>query len=200
MSFDGQKARARADCAAPTPKAIPEEIDASARGKTRFGFTEMDFIVYPAHGVGQIIAIDEQAVAGASLEFFVIYFAKSKMTVRVPTRKATNLGLRKPSDPTAIERVKRLLREAPRKGRGTWSRLVQEYGTKINSGCIVAVAEVVRDLCRPGGESGQSLSERQLYVSALNRLAGEIALVDRISDEQAGEEIENLVKTSRRSA
>lgn len=197
MSFDGQKARAGRT--APRPKTIPEKIVASERGKMRFGFTEMDFIVYPAHGVGQIIAIEEQAVAGASLEFFVIYFAKRKMTVRVPTRKATNLGLRKPSDSAAIERVKRVLSEAPRKGRGTWSRLAQEYETKINSGSIVAVAEVVRDLCRPGGDSGQSFSERQLYASALNRLSGEIALVEGISDEQAGKDIESLVKTGRGS-
>ena len=198
MSLEGQKARA--DQTAPTPETIQEKPVASEGGKTRFGFTEMDFIVYPAHGVGQIIAIEEQAVAGASLEFFVIYFAKSKMTVRVPTRKATNVGLRKPSDFAAVERVKRLLGEAPRKGRGAWSRLAQEYETKINSGSIVAVAEVVRDLSRSGGDSGQSFSERQLYASALNRLSGEIALVYRISDEQANKEIESLVKTCRRSA
>ena len=118
----------------------------------------------------------------------------------MPTRKATNVGLRKPSDFAAIERVKRPLGEAPRKGRGAWSRLAQEYEAKINSGSIVAVAEVVRDLCRPGCDSGQSFSERQLYASALNRLSGEIALIDRISDEQAGKEIESLMKTSRRNA
>lgn len=198
MSLDGQKARA--DQTAATPETIPEKPVANEGGKTRFGFTEMDFIVYPAHGVGQIIAIEEQAVAGASLEFFVIYFAKSKMTVRVPTRKATSVGLRKPSDFAAIEGVKRLLGEAPRKGRGAWSRLAQEYETKINSGSIVAVAEVVRDLCRPGVDSGQSFSERQLYASALNRLSGEIALVDGISDELASKEIESLMKSSRRNA
>src|SRR5271154_4435061 len=139
MSLDGQKAKSERIPAA--QDAVPER-PANDEGKTRFGFTKMDFIVYPAHGVGQILAIEEQAVAGASLEFFVVYFAKSKMTVRVPTRKATNVGMRIPSDSAAIERVKGLLSETPRKGRGTWSRLMQEYETKINSGDIVAIAEV----------------------------------------------------------
>ncbi len=194
MSMDGQKAIFNLAPAAPDSGA---ELPAgSERCKTRFGFNEKDFIVYPAHGVGQILTIEEQAVAGASLEFFVIYFTKSKMTLRVPTRKVTNVGMRKPSDTAAIQRVKQLLSEPPRKVRGTWSRLAQEYEGKINSGDIVAVAGVVRDLCRPGGDSGQSFSERQLYASALDRLSGEVALVDGISEEQAAKELEGLVKIS----
>jgi CarD family transcriptional regulator len=193
MSLEGQKAICNR--APAPPDSGPEQPAASKICRTRFGFNAKDFIVYPAHGVGQILRIEEQAVAGASLEFFVIYFAKSKMTLRVPTRKATNVGMRKPSDPAAIQRVKRLLGEPPRKSRGTWSRLAQEYAGKTNSGDIVALAEVVRDLCRPGGDSGQSFSERQLYVSALDRLCGEVALVDGIAEEQTAKELEGLVKT-----
>jgi CarD family transcriptional regulator len=191
MSLESQKAGS--DRTSVVSEAVPERLTTSGRGKTRFGFTKMDFVVYPAHGVGQILAIEEQTVAGASLEFFVIYFTKSKMTVRVPTRKATSVGLRKPTEPATIERVKRLLGEAPRKGRGTWARFAQEYQARINSGDIVAVAEVVRDLYRPG-DSGQSFSERQLYASALDRLSGEIALVAGVSEEQAEKEIESVVK------
>jgi CarD family transcriptional regulator len=116
------------------------------------------------------------------------------MTVRVPVRKAANVGMRKPSDLSSVQGVKQILTESPRKGRGNWSRLAQEYEGKIKSGDIVAVAEVARDLFRPG-DSGQSFSERQLYVSALDRLCGEIALVDGISEGQAIKELEGLLKT-----
>jgi CarD family transcriptional regulator len=160
---------------------------------------EKDFIVYPAHGVGQIMAIEEQVVAGASLECFVVYFAKRQMTVRVPTRRAASAGMRKPSDSSAIERVKEVLTEAPRKARGIWAKVAQEHQAKINSGDINAVAEVVRDLCRPGADSGQSFSERQLYASALERLSGEVALVAGISEEQASKEIEGLAKAARKN-
>ena len=161
--------------------------------KTRFGFKISDFVVYPAHGVGQIIAIEEQTVAGARLEFFVIYFAKSKMTLRAPTRKAANVGMRKLSDAPDIQRVRRTLSQAPYRARGNWSRLAQDYATKINSGDIVAITEVVRDLYRPALNSNQSYSERQLYATALDRLAGEIALVLGITEEHAVKEIESLV-------
>ena len=163
------------------------------RGKTRFGFKANDFVVYPAHGVGQILAIEEQTVAGSSLEFFVVYFAKSKMTLRAPTRKAANVGMRKLSDLTAIQHVRRTLSQAPYKTRGNWSRLAQEYTSKINSGDIIAIAEVMRDLYRPAVNSSQSYSERQLYMSALDRLAGEVALVSGISEEEAVRELESLL-------
>ena len=162
-------------------EATSTPLDNRKNGKTRLGFKATDFVIYPAHGVGQILAIEEQTVAGASTEFFVMFFAKSKLTVRVPVRKAANIGMRKPSEISSVQGVKQILSETPRKGRGNWSRLAQEYEGKINSGNILAVAEVARDLFRLG-ESGQSFSERQLYVSALDRLCGEIALVDRISD------------------
>jgi CarD family transcriptional regulator len=191
MSLDSQKARS--DRTSEASDTIPERHTAGGIGKTRFGFAEKDFVVYPAHGVGQILAIEEQTVAGASLEFFVIYFAKSKMTVRVPTRKAANAGLRKPTQSATIQRVKRLLGETPRKGKGTWARLAQEYQAKINSGDIVAIAEVVRDLFRPSGDFGQSFSERQLYASALGHLCGEVSLIDGISDEQSARMLEDLI-------
>lgn len=170
-------------------------------GKVRLGFRATDLVIYPAHGVGQILAIEEQTVAGASMEFFVIFFAKSKLTVRVPVRKAASIGMRKPSDTSSVQGAKQILSETPRRGRGNWSRLAQEYESKINSGDIFAVAEVARDLFRLG-DSGQSFSERQLYVSALDRLCGEIALVEGISTERAVKEVEGLLKvgTSKRSA
>jgi CarD family transcriptional regulator len=194
MNLDNQKA---------TPGRLPDATDATSNsldggqsGKIRLGFKANDFVVYPAHGVGQILSIEEQTIAGVSMEFFVMFFTKSKLTVRVPVRKAANIGMRKPSDHSSVQEAKQILSEAPRRNRGNWPRLAQEYEGKINSGDIVAVAEVARDLFRPG-DSGQSFSERQLYVSALDRLCGEIALVDGISEEQAVNELESLLKTGK---
>jgi CarD family transcriptional regulator len=171
---------------------------AQRRSKMRFGFGAKDFVVYPAHGAGQVLAIEEQTVAGVSLELFVVYFAKSKMTLRVPTKKATNLGMRKLSDPALIQRVRRTLSLAPRKARGNWSRLAQEYVSKINSGDVIVIAEVMRDLYRPALNFEQSYSERQLYASALDRLSGEVALVDGITEKEAIRELEGLVSEARR--
>jgi CarD family transcriptional regulator len=190
MNFDG---KAKADSTAEAAELVSQRSEAHGKQR-RFGFTEDDFIVYPAHGVGQIVSIEEQIIAGVGLEFFVIYFAKAKLTVRVPTRKAANVGMRSPSDPASIHRVKRILGETARRGRGTWSRLALEYASKINSGDIAAITEVVRDLYRPGADSGQSFSERQLYETALDRLSAEMALVDGISKEQSVENVEGLLR------
>ena len=194
MNLDNQNARPGSLSDATDSTSHP--LDGGQSGKIRLGFKATDFVIYPAHGAGQILSIEEQTVAGASMEFFVIFFTKSKLTVRVPVRKAANIGMRKPSNISSVQAAKLILSETPRKGRGNWSRLAQEYEGKINSGDIVAVAEVARDLFRPG-DSYQSFSERQLYVSALDRLCGEIALVDGISTEQAVKELEGLLKTGK---
>jgi len=169
------------------------QTKASRSSETGFGFEAADMIVYPPHGIGHIMTIEEQTVAGASLEFYVVYFAKNKMTLRVPTRKAATVGMRKLSDPAAIQRMRRTLSQAPHKARGNWSRIAQEYESKINSGDIIAIAEVMRDLYRPTVNSGQSYSERQLYASALDRLSGEVALVEGITEQEAVKELESLV-------
>jgi CarD family transcriptional regulator len=194
MNFDSQKTKS--DYSEPVGLALDTPADrtnGSRRSEKRVGFKVTDFVVYPAHGVGQIVAIEEQTVAGACLEFFVIYFAKSKMTLRAPTRKAANVGMRKLSDSAMIQRVRLTLKQAPRKARGNWSRLAQEYESKINSGDIIAIAEVIRDLYRPGVNAGQSYSERQLYTSALDRLAGEVALVYGITEEEVVKELESSI-------
>src|SRR5579872_1414835 len=127
MNFSGQSQSNRSNPARPIPVPSVDQTSGSRCIETRFGFKATDLIVYPAHGVGQIVAIEEQAVAGAQLEFFVVYFAKSKMTLRVPTRKAANVGMRRLSDPTAIQHVRRTLSQAPCKAQGNWSRLAQDY-------------------------------------------------------------------------
>jgi CarD family transcriptional regulator len=175
----------------------PDQSQPPEYSKTRLGFKANDFVVYPAHGVGQILAIGEQTVAGASLEFFVVYFAKNKMTLSVPTRKVASLGMRKLSDPTVIEHVRRTLSQAPYKARGNWSRLAQEYESKIKSGDMIAIAEVTRDLYRPATNQGQSYSEQQLYAVALDRLAGEVAVVQQITEKEVIAELESILLAGR---
>jgi CarD family transcriptional regulator len=165
----------------------------------RQGFKTNEFIVYPAHGVGQIISIEEQEVAGAKLELFVINFVKDKMTLRVPTAKIVSVGMRKLADAPIVKRALETLKGRARVKRTMWSRRAQEYEAKINSGDIVAIAEVVRDLFRSEQQPEQSYSERQLYEAALDRLAREIAAVQRITETEAIKEIEAaLAKGPRR--
>jgi len=165
----------------------------------RQGFKTNEFIVYPAHGVGQIISIEEQEVAGAKLELFVINFVKDKMTLRVPTAKIVSVGMRKLADAPVVRRALETLKGRARVKRTMWSRRAQEYEAKINSGDIVAIAEVVRDLFRSEQQPEQSYSERQLYEAALDRLAREIAAVQRITETEAIKEIEAaLAKGPRR--
>ncbi|WP_244438182.1 CarD family transcriptional regulator [Afipia birgiae] len=167
----------------------------------RQGFKTNEFVVYPAHGVGQILAIEEQEIAGARLELFVINFIKDKMTLRVPTAKVANVGMRKLSDPSLVKRALETLKGRARIKRTMWSRRAQEYEAKINSGDIVAIAEVVRDLFRSESQPEQSYSERQLYEAALDRLSREIAVVQHVTETEAVKEIEaNLAKSPRRGA
>jgi CarD family transcriptional regulator len=167
----------------------------------RQGFKTNEFVVYPAHGVGQILAIEEQEIAGAKLELFVINFIKDKMTLRVPTAKVANVGMRKLSDPALVKRALETLKGRARVKRTMWSRRAQEYEAKINSGDIVAIAEVVRDLYRSESQPEQSYSERQLYEAALDRLSREIAVVQHVTETEAVKEIEGqLAKSPRRGA
>src|SRR5476649_1396882 len=165
----------------------------------RQGFKTNEFIVYPAHGVGQILAIEEQEIAGAKLELFVINFIKDKMTLRVPTAKIVSVGMRKLAEAPLVKRALETLKGRARIKRTMWSRRAQEYEAKINSGDIVAIAEVVRDLYRSETQPEQSYSERQLYEAALDRLSREIAAVQRITETEAIKEIEAaLAKGPRR--
>jgi CarD family transcriptional regulator len=167
----------------------------------RQGFKTNEFVVYPAHGVGQILAIEEQEIAGAKLELFVINFMKDKMTLRVPTAKVANVGMRKLSEPALVKKALETLKGRARVKRTMWSRRAQEYEAKINSGDIVAIAEVVRDLYRSESQPEQSYSERQLYEAALDRLSREIAVVQHVTETEAVKEIESqLAKSPRRGA
>jgi CarD family transcriptional regulator, regulator of rRNA transcription len=192
--------------AAAAPKAavkpaVPPRVEEKKPLTQRQGFKTNEFVVYPAHGVGQILAIEEQEIAGAKLELFVINFIKDKMTLRVPTAKVANVGMRKLSDPALVKRALETLKGRARVKRTMWSRRAQEYEAKINSGDIVAIAEVVRDLYRSESQPEQSYSERQLYEAALDRLSREIAVVQHSTETEAVKEIESqLAKSPRRGA
>jgi CarD family transcriptional regulator len=184
------------------PKAAAPRVEEPKKVLTqRQGFKTNEFVVYPAHGVGQILAIEEQEIAGAKLELFVINFMKDKMTLRVPTAKVANVGMRKLSEPALVKRALETLKGRARVKRTMWSRRAQEYEAKINSGDIVAIAEVVRDLYRSESQPEQSYSERQLYEAALDRLSREIAVVQHVTETEAVKEIEGqLAKSPRRGA
>jgi CarD family transcriptional regulator len=191
------KAAAKPAAAAPAPRVEePKKVVTQ-----RQGFKANEFVVYPAHGVGQILAIEEQEIAGAKLELFVINFMKDKMTLRVPTAKVANVGMRKLSEPALVKKALETLKGRARVKRTMWSRRAQEYEAKINSGDIVAIAEVVRDLYRSESQPEQSYSERQLYEAALDRLSREIAVVQHSTETEAVKEIESqLAKSPRRGA
>jgi CarD family transcriptional regulator len=187
--------------AKPAPAAAPRVEEPKKPLTQRQGFKTNEFVVYPAHGVGQILAIEEQEIAGARLELFVINFMKDKMTLRVPTAKVANVGMRKLSEPALVKRALETLKGRARIKRTMWSRRAQEYEAKINSGDIVAIAEVVRDLFRSDSQPEQSYSERQLYEAALDRLSREIAVVQHVTETEAVKEIEGqLAKSPRRGA
>jgi CarD family transcriptional regulator len=182
------------------PEAEGAALGMNAKKTTqRQGFKTNEFIVYPAHGVGQIVSIEEQEVAGARLELFVINFVKDKMTLRVPTSKVTSVGMRKLAEAAMVRRALETLKGRARIKRTMWSRRAQEYEAKINSGDIIAIAEVVRDLYRSETQPEQSYSERQLYEAALDRLSREVAAVQRLTETEAIKEIEAaLAKGPRR--
>jgi CarD family transcriptional regulator len=184
------------------PAAVAPRVEEPKKVLTqRQGFKTNEFVVYPAHGVGQILAIEDQEIAGAKLELFVINFMKDKMTLRVPTAKVANVGMRKLSEPALVKRALETLKGRARVKRTMWSRRAQEYEAKINSGDIVAIAEVVRDLYRSESQPEQSYSERQLYEAALDRLSREIAVVQHVTETEAVKEVESqLAKSPRRGA
>ena len=156
-------------------------------------FRPNDFVVYPAHGVGQIVSIEEQEIAGFTLELFVISFEKDKMTLRVPTNKASEVGMRTLSSADVVTKAMLTLKGKAKVKKAMWSRRAQEYEQKINSGDLIAIAEVVRDLHRADDQREQSYSERQLYEAALERLTREIAAVSGSDEIEAQKQVGDVL-------
>lgn len=159
-------------------------------------FKEGDFVVYPTHGVGKVVGIETQEIAGHKLQLFVIGFDHDRMTLRVPTTKAKTSGLRKLSSRKIMDGAITTLKGRARVKRTMWSRRAQEYEAKINSGDPVSIAEVVRDLHRNVGQPDQSFSERQIYEAALERLALEFAAVEKIDKDKATIKLETILSAA----
>jgi CarD family transcriptional regulator len=170
-----------------------------SKAKSKTDFRPNEFIVYPAHGVGKITSVEKQEIAGMEMELFVIAFEKDKMTLRVPTDKAVSVGMRNLSSPAVVNKALETLKGRARVKRAMWSRRAQEYEQKINSGDLISIAEVVRDLHRKDEQREQSYSERQLYEAALERLTREVAAVDA-SDEMEAQRRVGEVLEQRKAA
>jgi CarD family transcriptional regulator len=196
------KAPARKPAKKPV-KAVAKKTIKTARKKTakkpakqKMPFWPGDFVVYPTHGVGQVTSIEIQEIAGHKLKLFVISFENERMTLRVPIAKVVTSGLRKLSSRKVMDTAMEKLKGRARVKRTMWSRRAQEYEAKINSGDPLSIAEVVRDLHRKTGQPDQSFSERQIFESARERLAHELAAVERIDVEAAAEKLEDLLKAA----
>jgi CarD family transcriptional regulator len=168
----------------PRPRAKQEEFKAG------------DHVVYPTHGVGTVQGIETIEAAGMTLTMIVVTFEENRMTLKVPVGKAASAGLRKLATPTAMAEALETLRGRARIKRTMWSRRAQEYEAKINSGDPVAIAEVVRDLHRNAGQPDQSFSERQIYEQAVDRLAAELAAIDRTDKAAAAEKLQTYLKVA----
>ena len=156
-------------------------------------FKTGETVVYPKHGVGEIIKIESMEIANIKTMFYVVKMEQSKLTIRVPLEKQEEVGLRKISTKKVIEEVYQTLKLKPKIRRIMWSRRAQEYDTKIFSGDPIKIAEVVRDLFRKNTQSEQSYSERQMFQIAIERLARELAAVEKTDYFQSTEKIETVL-------
>lgn len=160
-------------------------------------FKAGDFVVYPTHGVGKITGIEAQQIGEIELKVFVIAFEKDKMILRVPVNRAAAAGLRHVSSKDDLQKAYKALAGKAKIGRGMWSRRAQEYETKINSGNIVFIAEVVRDLHRNVDQAERSYSERMIYESALGRLVGELAASEGMDAKTATDKLIKMLRPSK---
>lgn len=180
-----------------TAHAIKPANDTGAETQTNdnniASFKSGDYVVYPAHGVGCVEGVETQKIAGMNISLYTIAFEKDRMRLKIPVQKAETSGLRKLSSENRLKNALETLSGKAKVKRMMWSRRAQEYEMKINSGDPIAIAEVLRDLRRPKDDTEQSYSERQIYQSALERLARELAAIESISEQQAAEQLEEVL-------
>ena len=153
-----------------------------------------EIVVYPKHGVGEIMKIESMEVSSIKTKFYVVKMEQAKLTIRVPLEKQEEVGLRKISTKKIIEQVFEVLKLKPKIRRIMWSRRAQEYDSKIFSGEPIKIAEVVRDLYRKNSQAEQSYSERQMFQVAIERLAREVAAVEKTDYFQSTEKIETILR------
>ena len=178
-----------------TQSAVTDKIVRSPiLSKKDLVFEKGDQVVYPTHGVGKIIEVQQQELAGIKLQLYVVEFEKDKMILRVPTAKLKSSGMRKLSSKQRMDIALSALKGRARVKRAMWSRRAKEYEDKINSGDPKAIAEVVRDLHRNSNQPEQSYSERQIYESALDRLLSELSAVENVDLSEAMNILESKLK------
>ncbi len=159
-----------------------------------YTFNPGDFVVYPAHGVGQVTEIQQTAVAGQNLELIAINFTKDKMMLRIPLASAQKSGLRQVATPAVMDTAIHTLKGKAKIKRAQWSKRSQEYATKINSGDPIAVAEVLRDLYKNPAIAEQTYSERQIYEQAMGRFVSEYAIVNKMDESEAAVQLESILQ------
>ena len=152
-----------------------------------------DYVVYPKHGVGRVIELQREEIAGMQLELYVLRFEKERMTLRVPTNKVEAIGMRKLSSDKTMKDALETLKGKPKVKRTMWSRRAQEYEAKINSGDLTSIAEVTRDLFRADDQPEQSYSERQIFEAASSRLARELAAMEQTDEKAALAKIHEIL-------
>ena len=156
-------------------------------------FAARELVVYPPHGVGKVIKISKMTMDKTPLELLVIEFERDKMTLSIPVPKLISAGLRPLSEDLVVNKAMETLRSRAKVKRGMWSRRSQEYNTKLNSGDLISIAQVARDLFRPQRKHEQSYSERRLYEMARDRIAQELAAIDKIDESSAQQRVEDTL-------
>ena len=164
--------------------------------KKKEEFLPEQYVVYPSHGIGQILEVEKKKIAGQMLTMYVIEFEKEKMILRVPIEKTKEIGVRKVSTKNQLKEIFEILTGKAKIRRTMWSRRAQEYEAKINSGDIKLLTEVVRDLFRSDSQPEQSYSERQLYEAARERLSREVAVIEKTDEQKAIEKMETILNNS----
>jgi CarD family transcriptional regulator len=187
-------AKAPVKAAAAPQKTVAPKVVAAKPAAQKSLYKVGNHVVYPTHGVGKIMAEETQMIGDIELRMLVISFEKDKMTLRVPVHRATAAGLRPVSSAEQMKKVFTTLKSRARTSRGMWSRRAQEYETKINSGNIFFIAEVVRDLHQNVDQSERSYSERMIYESALSRLVGELAAAEGSDHKTATDKLMKLLR------
>ena len=183
------------------PHVAPKAAAPATPAPKKIHFKVGELVVYPAHGVGKISNVEEQEIAGVKLELYIVDFEKEKLRLKVPTNRAEQKGMRHLADRSMVEQAMKVIRGRARIKRTMWSRRAQEYDAKINSGDLISVAEVVRDLYRSDRQPEQSYSERQLFEQALGRFARELAAVRKVDEDQCIRELgEYLARNAKRGA
>ena len=177
-------------------KESPKKSSKKRTAAKKEEFLPEQYVVYPSHGIGQILEIEKKEIAGQMLTMYVIEFEKEKMILRVPIEKTKEIGVRKISTKNQLKDVFEILTGKAKIRRTMWSRRAQEYETKINSGDIKLLTEVVRDLFRSDSQPEQSYSERQLYEAARERLSREVAVIERTDEQKAIEKMETILNNS----